>query len=259
MLDTSSNALHVIDGNSFLIDLFRRNPNGLSMRETLDTVGRMRVPPVFIFDGKGGNERRRALYPDYKTKRVPQAEDIFASINLFRECLAYTSSVTISVPGWEADDVVATTARRAAARGETVSVITTDRDLYQLADNPRINVSAKYEHVEPIHVRLYKTMVGDPSDNIAGVPRFGEKSWEALDKQAALALMVEDVNFGQRVHTIGLSRKHADWCFSNYDKLRAMWEIVGLYEVPRGDIAVSLRVGVPDPKRLDAKLKEYLF
>jgi 5'-3' exonuclease len=259
MLDTSSNALHIVEGNSFLIDAFRRNPSGLVVRQLLETINKLATPPVFIFDGRGGNERRRSIFAGYKSKRVAPGEDIFSSVRLFRECLAYTASVSIECPGWEADDVVASIARRHAKLGQAVRVVTIDRDLYQLAAEPRITVTAKYEHVPPHLVRLYKTFTGDPSDNIPGIPSFGEKSWEKLDKLRALNAMRANDFSRETIFSLNMKETQAQWVIDNADQVRVFWEIVGLYDVPYHDIAGHLHVGSPEPKLLDAKLKEYLL
>jgi hypothetical protein len=258
MLDTDANILHVVDGNAYLIDLFRFNPSGLTTRNTLNKLRTLKLPPFFVFDGAGGNDRRRAILPQYKTNRTPPGEDIFASIRLFREALAFIPSIVVSVPGWEADDVVATIARSRARQGLPVRVVTIDRDLYQLAAEPNIEVTASYKDVEPKYVRLFKTFVGDPSDKIAGMPRFGEKAWEKLNKPRALAVMQGRApTFAGE--DLGMGAGHALYYRDHFDELLKIWDIVALYDVPMETISERWVIGTDQPLVMDALLKQFLL
>lgn len=258
-LDPSSFRLHIVDGNSFLLHLFRQSPNGLTTRQTLGVVEKLRLPSIWVFDGRGGNDRRREIYPAYKSKRTSPGEDLFASIRLFREGLRHTQAIQVECPGWEADDVVASIAtNQSRFHARPVRVVTVDRDLYQLADDPRIEVTAKYEHVEANEVRLYKTFVGDPSDNIAGVPRFGDKAWERLNKSRARAVMVARQPF-VAPEELGLSPAHGRFYMEHFEQLLIFWDIVKLFTVPPEIISTGTLVGKPDAKALDAALKEFLL
>ena len=259
MLDPESNRLHVVDGNAFLLNLFQHSKNGFVTRNTLDLVEKLKLPPVFVFDGKGGNERRRSRYPAYKTKRTPPGEDVFASIRLFRAALEHTKALQVQVNGWEADDVVATIANDMADNHKVqIRVVTVDRDLAQLAINSHIEVTAKYEHVTPHHVRLYKSTVGDPSDNITGIPRFGEKSWTLLNKPKALCVMqarkalcsAEELNLGAG-HALFYQERFDDWLLC--------WDIVGLFQVPQELISKATVIGKSDPRLRDLLLKEFML
>lgn len=261
MLDPDSGTIQIIDGNSFLLHVFRQSASGGAVRNTLNLVHRCKTPPVFVFDAKGGNDRRRAIYAPYKSKRTPPSEDLFASINLFKTCLAFCPAVLIHAQGWEADDVVATLARSYAEQGgKRVRVVTTDRDLYQLAVNPLIDVTASYEHIPPHRVRLFKTLVGDPSDSISGIPRFGEKSWLHVDYDAMEAMICGRVPVTfERLSAAGLGPAHAEWAHTNWDVMEAMWTIVGLMSVPQIEIMAGLKLGAPDLRAMDAKLKEFFL
>src|SRR3546814_21116188 len=76
---------------------------------------------IWVWDGVRHNDRRKAIYPEYKAKREPMAEDHFAQIRLFRELLTLSPAQQFCVDEWEADDVVATLARELAARGVSVT------------------------------------------------------------------------------------------------------------------------------------------
>ena len=105
---------------------------------------------------------------------------------------------TLQVPlveqtGFEADDVIATLATQAAARGDDVIIVTGDRDTYQLVEDPHVKVLynrrgvsdyALYDEagieartgVTPARYPQYAALRGDPSDNLPGVPGVGEKT-----------------------------------------------------------------------------------
>jgi len=79
----------------------------------------------------------------------------------------------IRVKGWEADDVIATLVR--SEPNEQFIIESTDVDFMQL---PNVRIAReKPAPVEPQYMRLYKTLVGDPSDNIGGLKGFGKGAW----------------------------------------------------------------------------------
>ena len=259
MPDLHPTLLNIVDGNAYLLDEFRKTTNGLVVRHLLDKVNALKVPPVFVFDGAGGNRRRRALLPVYKTKRTPPGESLFDSIRLFCDALKHLPSVQVRVPTWEADDVISTIALSYASRGETVSVVTVDRDLYQLAAHPNVKVTASYEHVPPHLVRLYKTFVGDPSDGITGIPLFGEVAWTKLDQQAALRLMTSRQRDVAVIEALGMKPKQTAWLIEHFDEALVMWDVVGLLTVPMDEIQKHLIVGTRNLTAMNAVLKEFML
>src|SRR5437870_4629339 len=83
---------------------------------------------------------RSELYPDYKAHRPPVPDDLCAQLPLIQQLLEAMHIPVLSKQGFEADDVIATVATAAAARGIDVLVCTTDKDCRQLIND---------------HVRLY--------------------------------------------------------------------------------------------------------
>lgn len=134
---------------------------------------------IWCWDGAGAKKRRQAIFPAYKSKRLPHPDNIWPMVNLLREGLAFTPSVQITVPTYEADDVIATIVRAYPVTNKHIR--SQDRDLSQLFDG---HTSADFTtELPPDDVRLYKTLVGDASDNIPGVKLFGQKGWAQLTPQ----------------------------------------------------------------------------
>jgi len=131
-------------------------------------------------------------YPEYKAGREA-APDMFRSqLPLIREVADALGIGQFEAPGYEADDIIATVARRAAAAGWDVLVVTGDRDAFQLiGDRIQVvytrrgisdTVKADGEYIrerygiEPRQYVDYAALRGDPSDNLPGVPGVGEKT-----------------------------------------------------------------------------------
>jgi DNA polymerase-1 len=139
-----------------------------------------------------GRTFRDDLFADYKGTREKMPDELHVQIERIKDVVAAFEIPILTAEGYEADDVLGTVARRAAAEGVAVKIITGDRDLLQLADkHVTINlagqklseavdygpeeVKAKYG-LTPKQYIDYKALVGDTSDNIPGVSGIGEKT-----------------------------------------------------------------------------------
>lgn len=140
-----------------------------------------------------GRTFRDDLFPEYKGTREKMPDDLAVQIERIRQMVDAFNIPRLEMDGYEADDVLGSVARKAAAHGIGVKIITGDRDLLQLVDD-RIFVSlpdgkslgeskdyAAKDVVEKLGVRPdqvvdYKALVGDTSDNIPGVRGIGEKT-----------------------------------------------------------------------------------
>ncbi len=142
---------------------------------------------------------RDELYPEYKATREKMPEDLRAQIDRIRQVVDAFGIPIFEADNYEADDVLGTVARTAAAEGAEVTILTGDRDLLQLADEGvtiqlsgrRLSEAEKYgpKEVEskmgirPDQIVDYKALVGDKSDNIPGVRGVGKKTAVALLQQ----------------------------------------------------------------------------
>lgn len=150
---------------------------------------------VACFDPAGPTFRHEA-FTAYKAQRPPVPDEVVRQLPLCREVCQALGIALYEVPGYEADDVIGTLARRAAASGLDVVVLTGDLDMLQLVDEhvrvyaPRrgITDTVVYDRDRvlerygfgPELIPDFKALRGDPSDNIPGVPGVGEKTARAL-------------------------------------------------------------------------------
>ncbi len=164
------------------------------------------APINIIAAADGGNDLRRAVFPTYKQKRKERKEDEGktqkAQIDLCLEqvtrLLVYLGCTAVKVEHREADDVIAALARGLGSRPK--KIYTVDHDLIQLVnedtntwviafDEPKFTFIDKFEskgvktynEVEPGLVALYKSLVGDSSDEYGGVKGFGPVKWGELE------------------------------------------------------------------------------
>jgi DNA polymerase-1 len=135
---------------------------------------------------------RNDRYEDYKAGRAESPRDFSGQVSLMQEVLAALRIPIVQLPGYEADDVIATLAGQGRDAGLEVLVTTGDRDTFQLVDD-RVTVlyairgvselarmdpaavTAKYG-VGPERYRDLAALVGEPSDNLSGVPGVGPKT-----------------------------------------------------------------------------------
>lgn len=144
---------------------------------------------------------RHEAFDMYKGTRKPMPEELREQVPLMKKVLKTMNIKVTELPGYEADDVLGTLAKRGEKENMKVSVITGDRDLLQLAtDNILIripktkkggteiedyyakDVKEKYL-VTPEEFIDVKALMGDTSDNIPGVPSVGEKTATKLIAQ----------------------------------------------------------------------------
>ena len=140
-----------------------------------------------VFDAPGRNFRND-LDDAYKATRRETPEDLRPQLPYFRELTESFSWPVLCEPGVEADDVIATLAHQARARGWDVVIFSGDKDLMQLVDGHITVVDSLREitydaarvedkfGVPPAKLRDYLALVGDTSDNVPGMPGVGQKT-----------------------------------------------------------------------------------
>src|SRR3954469_1637448 len=136
---------------------------------------------------------RHEAVVDYKAGRNVAPDILKQQMGLVRQVVETLRIAIIEAPGYEADDIIATLATQARDQGDEVLIVTGDRDVYQLVEDPLIRVIynrrgvsdyANYDEagieertgVSPKLYTQYAALRGDPSDNLAGVPGVGEKT-----------------------------------------------------------------------------------
>jgi DNA polymerase-1 len=135
-----------------------------------------------------GRTFRDDIYPEYKATRPPADEALSAQWPYVPKIVEAFNIVSLSVPGVEADDVIATLTRLAVAQGLSVTIVTGDKDMMQLvSENVRLLDTMKDKittppevmerfGVEPDRVADVMALAGDSSDNVPGVKGIGELS-----------------------------------------------------------------------------------
>jgi DNA polymerase I len=155
--------------------------------------------------------KRLAVAADYKAGRKPMADGLSKQFPHFPSIVEAFGYRNISMEEWEADDVIATIASKAAATGISSLIISTDRDAFQLvseaiclmmtprgAAKPEVytpeRVIARYG-LPPALIPDFISLKGDNSDNIQAVPGFGEKTAAALlAKYGSLESLIANVD-----------------------------------------------------------------
>ena len=140
-----------------------------------------------IFDA-GAITFRNELYDQYKAQRPPPPEDLIPQFPLVRRAAIAFGQPALEMKGFEADDLIATYSRQAAAKGARVSIVSADKDLMQLIDDRicmldtvkdrKICAPEVFEKfgVTPDKVIDVQALCGDSVDNVPGVPGIGIKT-----------------------------------------------------------------------------------
>lgn len=199
----------VIDGNSILNRAFY-GIMGSKMLQTADgtytnaVYGFLAImfkliedlTPEYIavaFDVKHPTKRHE-MYKEYKGTRKGMPDELAQQLPIIKEVLEAMNIKIIEMPGYEADDILGTLAKSSEKQGLEVTLLTGDRDSFQLATNNTIiriprtkggktetedfdkNKIIEVYGVEPKQLIEVKGLMGDTSDNIPGVPGVGEKT-----------------------------------------------------------------------------------
>lgn len=159
---------------------------------------------IIVFDGRGGSTRRKKIYGDYKANRANKTKlrrhdhhestleeeqesmrHQFSRLVSYLDCLPVTF---MAMDGIEADDSIAYIAQMYQDTCKKITIVSTDRDFYQLVDD-RIQVWSPIKKkmyntetvikefgIHPANMVVYRSFTGDASDNIPGVNGIGPKT-----------------------------------------------------------------------------------
>src|ERR671916_480272 len=229
----------LIDGNSLAYRAFFALPETIAtsrgfptnaifgfasmLVKILDEHGQQ--PTLVVWDA--GMSGREQVYEPYKAQRVSRPDllaDQFPHLAPLVEAFGYRN---IKVPGYEADDVIATLAARGSTEGVEITIVTGDRDALQLVE-PGVRVMATsrgitdtkmYDReavierygIAPELIPDFYGLKGDTSDNIPGVPGIGDKTASQLlqrfgDLEGVLS-NVENISGAKRKQNL---TEHAD-------------------------------------------------
>ncbi|MFN3552309.1 MAG: 5'-3' exonuclease H3TH domain-containing protein, partial [Novosphingobium meiothermophilum] len=217
--------LYLVDGSAYIFRAYHRlppltNPEGVPVGAVYGytTMLWKLAEDLHKADGpthlavildKAGTSFRNDLYDQYKANRPPPPEDLVPQFPLIRDATRAFSLACIEEDALEADDLIASYARAATARGWDVTIVSSDKDLMQLVGtaengasidmldtmkNQRIHVPEVMEKfgVTPERVGDVLALMGDSVDNVPGIRGIGPKTATKLiqeygDLEAALA------------------------------------------------------------------------
>ena len=140
-----------------------------------------------IFDAKG-KTFRDDWYPEYKAHRPPIPPDLSVQFEPLQTLLTAMGLPILTIPGVEADDVIATLACQASAQGMPVLISTGDKDMAQLVNQHITLINTMSDQkldpagvktkfgVTPSQIIDYLTLIGDTADNVPGVHKCGPKT-----------------------------------------------------------------------------------
>ena len=220
----------IIDAMNMLIRSFSllkaMNPDGhhigglVGFLRSLGYVTRIFDPTrvIVVWDGKGGSANRKNINPDYKAQRATsrithwglydtkeqETEALIGQLYRVQDYIECLPMHQIGMEKLEADDIIAYLAKRAGEAGKKVTIVSSDKDFFQLIDkNIEVYAPVKkktFNHsnivdeikVLPENYNIVKALLGDHSDNLPGVKGLGIKTilseWKsfAYDSLASL-------------------------------------------------------------------------
>jgi DNA polymerase-1 len=222
-----------------------------------------------VFDTKEPTFRHEK-FPAYKATRQKMPEDMAAQLDRLKDVVRAFQTPLLEQPGFEADDIIGTLARRAEREGVLTYMVTADKDYMQLI-SPLIKmyrpgksgtdreivqeegVKEKFG-VAPSQVIDVLALMGDTSDNVPGVPGIGEKTaipliqkFGSLDE---LYARLDDIP----------QKSVREKLAANRDKAYLSRELVTIHTgVPVAINFHELRAVPPDRTRLSALFRELEF
>jgi DNA polymerase-1 len=196
--------IYIIDGSSYIYRAYHAitplsNSKGMPTHAVLGFVNmvkrliREKNPKYLIiaFDSRGPVFRHR-LYDQYKANRPSMPEDLSVQIPYIKRFVAASNITMLEEQDVEADDIIASVAKKFTALGQRVVIVSGDKDLLQLISDDvamwdpmkdklmdQAEVKKKYG-VPPEQLLDLFALIGDSSDNVPGVPGVGPKTAEKL-------------------------------------------------------------------------------
>lgn len=267
-------SLYVVDALNFLFRAFHALPplttskgvptgaiHGLC--QMLLRIEREQKPShiCVVYDAPG-RTFRDDLYPEYKAHRPPMPPELVVQLELTHKVVAAFGLPVLSIPGVEADDVIATLARTASATGMQVVLCSSDKDLMQLCSSQirlldtmknRMLGPAEVQEkfgVPPERVGDVLALMGDSVDNVPGVAGVGPKTAaELINRFGSLDGVLE--------HAAEIKGKKGEAIVAARQDIEVSRQLVRLREnVDLGRPLDDLRRAEPDKKQLRELFRE---
>lgn len=196
---TNNNKIALIDGYGFVFRAYHSLPPLTRSDKTpvgavygftnmlIKLLASLDVSHVAVVFDSGSKTFRNDIYPEYKANRPECPEDLKPQFPIVREAAESLNLTILEKSGVEADDIIATCAKKYSAQGHEVLIVSSDKDLMQLVDdkvhmydamkNKLIGINEVKEkfNVGPDRVLDILSLMGDSSDNVPGVRGIGPK------------------------------------------------------------------------------------
>ncbi len=207
MTNESTNTLYLIDGSGFIFRAFHALPpmtrsDGTHVNAVLGFCNILhklltdsRAENMAVIFDAGRKTFRNDIYPEYKAHRPPPPPELVPQFALIRDATRAFGVPSVEAPNYEADDLIAAYAKAAEAKGQTVRIVSSDKDLMQLIRagvemfDPLKSIPIGADEVfkkfgvTPDKVADVQALAGDSTDNIPGVPGIGVKTAAELINQ----------------------------------------------------------------------------
>jgi len=227
-------------------------------------TGRMPERGAVVFDCSAPTHRE-LRYPSYKAQRPPMPGELAQQLAMIDRLVTTNRFPLIRRPGYEADDIIATLARRGVEAGLEVVIVAGDKDLAQMVgehvrmqDTMRdvtydAELVRKKWGVAPQRIPDLLALMGDTVDNIPGVPGIGQKGAAALlDKYGSLDGLLANLE--------DLKGKQKATLLEHREAAKLYRELATVDAAADIDVTLdALRLAPPDPLELDALYRELEF
>ncbi|MCY1059615.1 DNA polymerase I [Nannocystis sp. SCPEA4] len=270
--------LVLVDGSWLIYRAFFAIPANLQTKTGLPTnaifgfatmfrklfSGRMPERGAVVFDSPAQTHREKK-FPQYKAQRPSMPSELGQQLATIDRVVATNRFPLLRVPGYEADDIIATLARRGVEAGLEVVIVAGDKDLAQMVgehvrmqDTMRdvtydAELVRKKWGVPPAQIPDLLALMGDSVDNIPGVPGIGQKGAAALiEKYGSLDGVFE--------HIDELKGKQKAALEEHREAAKLYRQLATVDDRAELDVTLdALRLGPPDPAELDALYRELEF
>ncbi len=199
-MDAPAKRLFLVDGSGYIFRAYHSLPpmsrsDGTPVNAVygfttmlMKLLADMDADHVAVIFDAARRSFRNDIYEPYKAQRPPAPEDLVPQFSIIREAVRAFNVPCIEKDGFEADDLIATYARKARAQGAEVTIVSSDKDLMQLVGegigmldpmkNRTIGPAEVMEKfgVSPDKVVDVQALAGDSVDNVPGVPGIGIKT-----------------------------------------------------------------------------------
>lgn len=274
---SKTNTMLIVDGCNTLIraisiaQSYKLQPFSLFFKMLGGLLDKFKPFQMYlVFDGEGGNNAKRLLFPQYKMNRNSVSKIQTKDYQILYQLLKHTPIIPLRLNNVQGDNVIGHIAKKNQSLGNNVIICSSDKDFYQLCSKQitvyqpirkliitQKDVIAKF-NCHPINFSLYKSLVGDSSDNIPGIKGIGEKTIQKhfpnLFKQI-LPIQGSIQNFKKYIDA---QMKYSDTklkLLENFNMLKNFYKIVDL----RSGCFLSPQIGIIIQKTINDKKQSLVF